>query len=471
MNNKIESVFEYLLQTKHEPVLACRNHFGGNDLWGVLKQTIFNDIFPSIEEDARFLAGIWPMIAENYSLWYISCSHDGSLFKQLMNNQKTIEQFRREVKKKNFLGKLRKSLYRRAFHLEFVEKNLENSLSLLRTHYQKLNLTTMEIILDQPAEIIERCTNYYHQLGYTFLDGVAVNSDSIFVLTRDGEIPLTTATFNLGVLPDVLEASISLQTGEALEKCSFEEYGWTKEHLIAALAPIKEETALRQMSKPELVMHYRVEFGTDGYIDWDSVLQYQYLLLNNLKTVAYKTFGRARDVLEEMDYAEIVAELKLMSNKALSITENARQILENEKGSSSGRTYRGLAYVLRQSTEDLRHSFWYPDFSGNLHLMYAGKPIPNELIPVSYKTFQWACERQKDISVGYFIVIAQRLGLWPILSETMSNFHGPGLCQALTLLLEELLPKYLTHEKEDLADMHASTEEWLRSAEEEEEEW
>jgi hypothetical protein len=351
-----------------------------------------NSLFPSLEEDLGWFASVWDDLKDGFQVWVESQTVDGSFVAEYLENQQ--KEFTKDYS--GYVRKLREKVYRSCF-------KQEGEASPVLSYYLERGLRPvfLTLVVDSPSTIVRSCVDYYEKLGYKFRDGVAVNPSSIYYLARRGKLPLTTKTFNLGVLPWVLDESVSLQAGRKFERNDYlEEYGWSREALASAL---DGET----LSLPELVLKYRVTKGTDGYIDWDSVKKYKYFSKENLKTIIFEVFGRQPDVLEGLSYRELVDQLKLMSDKSLDITQEAKLRIEKK----------GFSKILNKKSESLGKSLWYPDLSGEIQLLLYGVPVPRDLIPVTYKSYLWARENKTEVSYGYVVMIAQRLGFWKVISK------------------------------------------------------
>lgn len=354
---------------------------------------IENSLFPSLEQDLIWLKSAWPLLKDGFRNWIEAHTEDGSFIAEYLENEE--KEFTKDYSR--YVRKLREKVYRHCF------KQTNHRREELSDYYATKGslLVFPKLSVSSPGEVLFSCSNYYLNLGYEFKDGVAVNPSSIYYLARHGSLALTTNTFNLGVLPWVLDESISLQSGMSFSETNYlHEYGWSKEELNSALGG-----QMGNLSLQELVAKYRIFQGTDGYIDWNSVEKYKYISKDNLKTLAFEVFGRQPDVLEDLSYGEIVKELRIMSDKSLGITKDAKARLEEM----------GMSKVLSKKSESLEKSFWYPDLSGDIQLMLYGTPVSRDLIPVTYKTYLWSLK--KDISYGYAVMIAQRLGLWKLISK------------------------------------------------------
>jgi hypothetical protein len=278
------------------------------------------------------------------------------------------------------------------------------------------------------------CDNYYRELGYEGIDGKFVNPDSLFVLAKRGELELSPSTFNLALLPWTLEDSITLDG--CTEPKDLREYGWSRETLISALAPNDD---LTRLSKQELVARYRLESGCDGHIDWSQVKKYRYLSYESLYRIMLLSFNKKRDVVEGMSYEELVRDLEIMCQNSLELRKQADEIFKQTRGYISGVLYEGAAYILRSGSEHPAKSLWYPNLSEDICLMYRGIPIPEEILGIDYASFTWARKRQNEISSAFFIMIAQKLGLWKLIKKQTTTLNNEIICDKIILMLEEIL--------------------------------
>lgn len=418
MNAKA-ALFNSLIQSKGSFALSDEQ-----DLY----QVVGNSIFPTKEEDYYFFKEIWPVIKADYMNWITSCTKDGLIFVRLMEQTLSFNEFLSNLHNDNFLRKQRVKMYEQCYKLSNLAERTDYK--LLKTLYQEkgLQLYEREFQTNSASYFVEYCNQYYSKLGYTILDGKVVNENSLFVLARKGILPLTPVTFNMAVLPWDLNASIGMN--EFSQK--YHKYGWSKEQLASAL---NEDQPL---SKHELIHLYRTRMGTDGYIDWSQVKKYRYISKDNLRIIMEETFGVAEDVSLGLSYTDLISNLKKMSRESLKIAENAREVLNNASGYILGQLYTKAAYFLRSGAEYVDQSFWYPNLSGDIRLMYKGKLIPNYLIPVDWKSFLWACERSDEIGVGYFIMIAQRLKLWKFIKFQETVLDGRTICYKINETLDKL---------------------------------
>jgi hypothetical protein len=498
MSNSIESqVFGYLSQTPESSNQIPEFHPKLLD-YGVFVQQITDTIFPTQLEDVSFFLSVWHLIEGDFSNWYMAETYDGANLIQCMIGAISVNSFITGLRRKDFLSELRKEIYR----VCFTTNTDDSKIRLLEVMYKRNNVLTLShsFYASNPDKYTDSCAAYYKNLDYSFRDGIAINNNSIFVLTRKDLVPLTPSTFNLGVLPWDLDQSISLQVSNIVPETvrDIKKFGWSKYQLVTELSNLGKDlienlsvsqltslyhlyygiapptlervfltsgilskdistSGLHKLTKQQLISLYRSYFGTDGYINWDLVQKYRYISKRNLKTIAFETFGQPRDLFEDSDYDELVNKLRVMSLASLEIVKKAKYLINNAIGTTGSKTYKGLAHILRAQSESINKSFWYPDFSGKMNLMYQGNPIPDSLIPITYDTYIWACERSDEISLGYFVMIAQRIGIWNLITDQMDMFNSQNICSRIASLLTEFSEEYDSFEDDVIDKMNAAT--------------
>jgi len=422
-------VFNELIATKANNALLISSEVRGlKSLDQRLLRVVEESIFPSREDDYRFFSLVWPMIGEDFENSAASQTKDGYLFTRLMREEVSFEDFLCLLIEECFLRRTRVEIYQNCkMAVESLSAYNNPSYKILQSLYDEKGRTllTENIQTGKPEVYTRVCEKFYVDLGYNFVDGNALNGNSLFVMASDGRLPLMPSTFNLGLLPWTLDDSISLRDTEPPE---LKEFGWTREAIAAALQ-IDEGNSTRR----ELVSLYRDQMGTDVYIDWSQVKKYHYLDHNSLRIIALKTFGVGLDVTDDLLYDEILSRLVTMSNynEALPLEQLASDALRDVGGYVSGEYVKGPAYLYRTEAQSIDKSFWYPNLSGDICFMYNGVLIPDYMLPVDYRIFVWASERTDRLSPAFYILIAQRLGLWKLIQLEAKEISPEYICERI----------------------------------------
>lgn len=393
-------------------------------------QKIASQIFPTTKEDSEFFKSIWEEIKSRYFLWELSATQDGMLFSELMENEISFKGFMIDSKDKNFLAKTRERMYMDCFDFQEGDEWKYDTFVALSNVYRsrELELFTNKFHLHDPLKFMENCAIFYSKMGYELEDGVASNPDSAMHLAAEGKVQLTPQTFNLCLLPWLLEE-------QGIEE--LEDYGWQPDEIKNAILEFDGafvRAALDKMTIYELVSLYRVLSSSDCYIDWDLVKEYQFLSLETLYLICDQTFKVKRDLLEGPVYKEVADRLKTMSDKTMKITENAEKVIAELEGFVSGEKKSGFSYLLSTNSEGENKSFWHPDISGRMNLFYEGQPIPRSQIPLSFETYNWACKGKDQVSIGYLIMIVQALGLWDLVRSYNEEITRKNLCKVIDMI-------------------------------------
>lgn len=395
-----------------------------------VEEKIYSAIFPSQEEDFTFLKKTWNLYKVSYSFWSGAKTEDGKLFRKAVTSRTSIPL---NFQDRSFLRSLREELRARAQeHTSYTSDNsADKKAAILERIASSTSPRNYELVVTDSFTFLTELEKFYSRLRYIPIkeNGEVLGEESVFVKCALGLVELTPATANLGAFPWWFR-------GEEKEWCA--EFGWKASVLKAAIlrnySPNREEKdAIDSMSRVELFKLYREIYQSDMYLDWELLKKYQVFSEETMMSMAVESFGEYIDVVERMNYKDLVNHLEYLSNKTVSLQFKSQEIIEETLGKLRGDLYQGYEFVLR----DQRKSVWYPGWDGCLRLYYNGFPVISSYIPVTYPHLQWACKDENKVSIGYVIFIAQQLQIWDIISSENKVLTIDSLCSEIASILEK----------------------------------
>lgn len=394
-----------------------------------VEEKIYSAIFPSQEEDFAFLKKTWSLYSVSYSFWSGAKTEDGRLFRKAIMARRSIPL---DFKDRSFLRSLREELRAKAQeHTRYASDNsADKKASILERIASPSSPRNYELVVTDPFTFLTELENFYSSLRYIPIkeNGEVLGEESIFVKCALGLVELTPATANLGAFPWWFR-------GEEKEWCT--EFGWKASVLRDAIlinypTNNEEKDAIDSMSRVELFKLYREIYQSDAYLDWELLKKYQVFSTETMMTMAVETFGEYVDVVERMNYKDLVHHLEYLSDKLVSLQSKSQDIIENTLGKLRGDLYQGYEFVLREQ----RNSVWYPGWDGCLRLYYNNFPVISSYIPISYPHLEWACKDENKVSIGYIIFIAQQLQIWDIISSRNKVLTIEALCSEIDSILD-----------------------------------
>lgn len=401
-------------------------------------QLAMNSLFPTASEDYRFFKEIWTAIEKFVSIWFLAQTSDGHRLHKLMRGETTLVQFLRKVEDQHFLRRVRRKIFSACLRHFDAGRN-----TILSQFYSSYLIPVYTQTLELDAETSTFVRDLYHQfyrsLGYLVDGKVVVNEKSIYYLTAQGRIPCNAATFNLGLFPWEYETSLLLQDDAIIETNShLQSYGWSKSQLIAAITENSRESEekIRSLSKIELITYLRELLGSDYYVDTKSIRSTRYLSREAVGVLARKSFGISADLCATSSYDELLDRIEdLVREKQLAQGQKA---IDSASFKEYGTTFTGIECVLHRNYESLEKSFWYSNFTGKINLMVGFVPIHDQLLPLDYESFLEYSGRAEQVTAGYFILVAQKIGLWPLILHLGSSVTSHGLREQITSYLTEV---------------------------------
>lgn len=398
-----------------------------------------NSLFPHAGEDYKFLQMIWPVVEKFISTWILAQSADGHQLQRLMKSEITFARFMQKLEDKHFLKRMRRKIFSACLRHFDASRN-ELLIQFYSSYLIPVYTPTLELDAETSTSVRDLYYKYYRGLGYFVNGKLIINEKSIYYLAAKGRIPCNVATFNLALFPWEYEASLLLQ-GDFLPEGHhhLQSYGWSKSQLIAAIVQNSRETEekVSTLSKIELITYLREIFGSDYYVDVNSIRSTHYLSREALGILAVKSFGISPDICATASYDELLDRIQELTNERQ--LEHGQKALDSASFKDYGITHSGIDCVLHRNYEGMEKSFWYTDFTGKINLMVNFTPISDQLLPLDYKSLLKYSKHAEEVTTGYFVLISQKIGLWPLVLHQGMDVNSPGLREQIHSYLREMV--------------------------------
>lgn len=434
-----EELFNHLFS--NNPLRLGSETVGAKSVRDMTLQSVMNSLFPSPAEDYLFLKSIWKEVEQPYSLWVVSQSSDGHYLQKLLREKITLKRFMQKAENKNFLRKIRRKVFLSS--MKSIDSIRNKKLVEFYNSYSiEICSTNLELDSNSSSLVLGNYYNYYAALGYFVDRETIVNQKSIYYLAAQGKIDCNPMTFNIALFPWELEMSLLAQDNIYLTESSYlESYGWSKSQLISAIAENSRETVdtLSSLSKIELITYLRQIYGSDQYINIDLLRRSCYLSREALGVLARKSFNVSMDACASSSYEELLDRIEKIVTP--SQVKRAQEVIDSLTCTHYGQTYFGLDCVFREIYEGANKSFWYSDFTDTMCLLVKFTPVNTELLDISYESFLKYSEVAGEVCIGYFVMVAQKIGLWPLVLSIGSEVTSHGLSELIESYLTELSPK------------------------------
>lgn len=435
----MSEVFDQILNNRYASKVYSTDYVAPHNIKKRYKQiyeVVANTIYPTKQDDIEFLRQVWPSIEKTVLSWKMSCTREFNLFYNLIDNKISLESFCFEVRDETFLWKLRRSIYKRC--VELTDPKLKSAKPFdIDTFYFNtikldLGLYTDQIEIDEPEDYIQEYIRYYSKLGYTVDDGFVIVKDQHLYLASKDKIPLTPQLFNSCVLPwDFEEEDVGLLKG----------LGWSNKTLLRTLRKvgyISSEKKDYEFNRSRLLHLYRRYSLSDIYIDWDMMRKYKFYKYSTLQEILTTTFGEELDVIQGLTYADLIRRLERICNVTGKFHENSLNIVDTVNGMINGVRKAGYSYLFSTQAEGSDGAIWYPDLEGKMSLIYDNIPIMKIHIVVGYEVYLWAKRRRDELSIGYFIFLAQQTGVWDEILEGGENITSSLICSKIDELIRNI---------------------------------